>query len=251
MTQSNHDAVAAGSEGEDLDDPNFIDDDELEEGAYADGEDLPAGSSDAIDVMPDEFESVSTQVEGYWDPKRSGPMTWIPRGIRLSDSNQDEKKSSALCMGTLAAPCMLVTTEKDKAKRRLVTMPKGTSVGVYLKAGMRDLEGKGGATVWMGRNGTKEIPGRDQAMALFKIGRVKGSPKGEKLELIEDQRNTSLIEPVNEKSPPWYLAELFEDGGFEIAEKAMEARQAAIKAERDLKSAKGGQRTTRQTPASA
>lgn len=197
------------------------------EGEGAEGDEALEGAPAQFDA-PDDFETVSQDVDGYWDPVKSGPIIWTPRAVRLLDNSQGGNKSSCLIFGELADECLLqknVQNRDKKAPKVYETFPKGTSVGVWGKAGMRDLLDLGGAIVWMAPNGFREVPGREKPMALFLCKRKKGGPAGEKLGLVSDVRQKSLIEPLSEDSPPWWL-KVLDDGGEAKAQAAMNDRAA-------------------------
>jgi len=192
------------------------DDYEGEEGAEA--EEAPVYES------PEGFETVSQDVEGYWDPKKSGPMIWRPRAVRLLDNTQETNKSSCLIFGELLEPAKLQSNEQKKEDRELREFPAGTSVGVWAKAGMRELIELAGAEVWTAPAGTRKIEGRPQPMQLFHNKRRIDGPKGEKLSLAQDNREKSVIEALSE-TPPWWL-KVLEDGGVAKAEALMQERKA-------------------------
>lgn len=180
---------------------------------------------------PEGYETVSTDVAAYWEPK-NGPLYWIPQRIRLMDNTQDAGKSSALIIGLLDhEPQTLITNAATKRERVPHQFQPGTVVGVWAKAGMRDLLDLAGAKVWMAPAGKREMRGGGRnPMQLFEITRDVNGPKGERLELIEDSRKASLSEPVDreleDQQPPWYL-KVLPDGGMAQAREAW-----ALKAER-------------------
>ncbi len=195
-------------------------------------------------TTPAGFDRVSFTVEGYYDPKETGQMIWTPRRVRLIDNSQESTKSSALILGELVEPATLGTTEQDKDERSFQVMPKGTSVGVWAKAGMKELLLLGGAIVWMAPGGKRKLQNRDQPMQLFQCAASRSGPKGEKLELLEDARKDSLIEPIAGDSQPWWL-ELLDDGGLAKAEIAMAAKQESRKAAREARNSGSGKRASK------
>lgn len=186
-------------------------------------EEQEAGADGSYEA-PEGFETVSQDVAGYWDPKLSGPMTWRPRAVRLVDNTQEANKSSCLIFGELLAPAKLQKNAQKKDDRTFEVFPAGTSVGVWGKAGMRDLLELGGATVWTAPNGFRQLEGRDKPMALFHNKRKTDGPKGEKLTLVSDARDKSLLEPLSD-SAPWWL-QVLPDGGVAKAEATMGERVA-------------------------
>lgn len=200
---------------------------EDEEGAELEGEEGAEGAEGAHAQYeaPDDFETVSQDVEGYWDPVKSGPIIFIPRAVRLLDNSQDPVKSSCLIFGELQEDCKLISNVMKKEDRKIKIFPRGTSVGIWGKAGMRDLLDLGGATVWMAPNGFRDLPNRDKPMALFLCKRKRGSAPGEKLGLVSDVRDKSVIEPISSESPSWWL-QVLPDGGEAKAEAALADRAA-------------------------
>lgn len=187
-------------------------------------ESLEAGAVPQYEA-PDDFETVSQDVDGYWDPVKSGPIVFTPRAVRLLDNSQDPTKSSCLIFGELEEDCKLISNAMKKEERELKVYPKGTSVGIWGKAGMRDLLDLGGAIVWMAPNGSRSLPNREKPMALFSCKRKKGGPAGQKLGLVSDVREKSVIEPLSSESPSWWL-QVLPDGGEAKAEAAMAERAA-------------------------
>jgi hypothetical protein len=217
-------AAGAGVDGEEEEFAGFIEEEELDEAAL-EGVKFAA---------PEGFERVSVDVQAYWEPAISGPIVWVPQSVRLLDNSQSPEKSSALIIGELLEPAKLKANAQDKKDRVIKEFDKGTAVGVWAKAGMRELLTLGGAEVWMAPDGFRQLPGREKPMALFACHRKKGGAKGIILSLIEDARKTSVMEAVATEYPPWWL-QVIEDGGVARAEEALAARTAASQARKGAK----------------
>lgn len=164
-------------------------------------------------AAPEGFESVGSNVLGYWDPEDSGPVEFTPIGVRLIDNGKDKHKSSALIIAELRAPVSLIKNETKKEDQVLAPFPEGTVFGIWAKAGMRDLANMQGAHVWMAPDGFKKLKDDDKnPMALFKINKKKGSV-GTRLVLSEDGRKESITEAAKTDNPPWHLIVLGDDFG--------------------------------------
>ena len=234
MTQS-HDISNAGTDDETIEGVE-ADEEETEEltaaGYEGDDDDYdgPPAEADAKFVPPKGAVRVSQDVKGYWDPKDSGPVYFIPRSMRLMDNGQDEKKSSALILCELLKPIKLIENTQNKEDRKLKLFPKGTPFGIWAKAGMRELGSLGGCHVVMAPDGSRKLPGREKPMALFACYRLEDSPKTSgTIPLIEDARKTSVIELALNENVSWWLSELGPEA-YEAATQALEEMTAANKA---------------------
>ena len=101
-------------------------------------------------------------IEGYWDaasPDRnhksgegpgarygSPPMQWTPLHATVIDSGLEVGKSSTLIHGRLNKPAVLRSAVKAEGE---LEFPAGTVVGVWAKAGLKDLKKLAGVDVWM------------------------------------------------------------------------------------------------------
>lgn len=197
-------------------------------------EDEEGFDGEAQYAVPEGYETVSSDVAAYWEPKH-GPLFFIPQSVRLMDNTEDPSQSSCLILGTLNVKAHTLTknaaTKRDRVQEQF---EPGTIIGVWAKAGMRDLINLGRAHVWMAPNGKREMPGGGRnAMQLFMITRHPAGPKGETLELIEDSRKSSLSEPIDrdlkKQRAPWYLAVL-PDGGMEAAREAWAEKSRLVQA---------------------
>lgn len=169
---------------------------------------------------PADFESVSTDVEAYWTA--TTPIEFEPRGVRLLDNGKEAAKSSCLVIAELKKPTMLRVNAAKKEEQVLKEFPAGATIGIWAKAGMRDLQNLGGAHVWMAPNGKRSMKDKDKnAMALFTIKRLKSSEKGSRLTLIEDARKKSRKEPALAENPPWWLIVLGDDLGKGAAQRIL------------------------------
>lgn len=182
-------------------------------------------------TAPEGYETIGSSVAGYWDPDQaegSGPIEFRMSGCRLIDNGKEKVKSSCLILAELVKPCPLIVNSPKKEEQVLQEFPAGTIVGIWAKAGMRDLQHLQGANVWMAPNGFQTMKDADKnAMALFKISRDPRFAKGTTLQLIEDARKESLTEAAKTKNPPWHLICLGEDYGREKAKKLLLAELGA------------------------
>lgn len=205
----------------------------FEQGDDTEAEGPPAKAAAAAKTyaVPEGYETVGSNVAGYWDPDQnegSGPIEFRITGVRLIDNGKEKQKSSCLILGELLKPCRLIKNSPKKEEQVLTDFEAGTCVGIWAKAGMRDLQHQQGANLWMAPDGFRKMKDDDKNdMALFKVARTKGSPKGETIGLIEDARKESLTEAAKTKTPPWYLICLGEDYGREKAKKLLLAELGA------------------------
>lgn len=180
--------------------------------------------------MPAGFEVVSDDVEAYWEPNM-GPLLFIPKTVRLMDNTQDKKKSSALILGELKQDATLMANAPKKEDRTPQEFKAGAAIGIWAKAGMRELSRLGGAVVWIAPDGKRPMGGGKNDMQLFKIAKSAASTVTGGLSLTEDARKTSVTEPADAKlegnSSPWWLSVL-DDGGMARATQAMQDRARAI-----------------------
>lgn len=205
----------------------------FEQGDDTEAEGPPAKAAAPLKTyqVPDGYEAVGSNVAGYWDPDQnegSGPIEFRITGVRLIDNGKEKAKSSCLILAELLKPCPLIVNSPKKDEQVLKEFEAGTTVGIWAKAGMRDLQHQQGANLWMAPDGFRKMKDDDKNdMALFKVARTKGSPKGETLTLIEDARKESLTEAAKTKNPPWYLIALGPDYGRDQAKKLLLAELGA------------------------
>lgn len=148
-----------------------------------------AGSSDRRApkyAVPQGLQKQTDNVEGFWNPDK-GPIDFIPREVRLSDSQIDPKKPSCLIIGELLEPCELTLAENEP-----VDGAKGDKVGVWYKPGMSAIKVLGGERVFMFEDGTQDT-GKPSPMKLYEVFSAK---KGKTLQVVADNRKESRNAPT-------------------------------------------------------
>lgn len=166
-------------------------------------------------------------IEAYWDsasPDRNhkdgmgpgtkyghAPIEFIPLYVTLIDSDmQNDRdtgtvKTSTLLHGKLLKPAVLRNADKKHPKDE--EFPAGTIVGIWTKAGLRDIKKMAGAHVWLSSGKFirgemqffKQIGERGQPMVLFTVKPNPKGPEGKPIEVKNDFRKESLPEYQREK----------------------------------------------------
>lgn len=197
-------------------------------------------------VEDDEYELLSDDVDGYWDHKTGDAFVrFRPRGARLMDGHskdndiEEMSKSSCLIIGELTSPTVLTSSGEDRKPKEF---PAGSVVGIWGKHGMRDLKAVAGCRVQLSYAGEQKMKDDGETdkkgeakkpMVKFKVHVHRQDTRGEQLELIEDTRNLSVIEPhkcaqrSNGKyTGPWWLELLPSGDKGMAAAKALAVEQA-------------------------
>jgi hypothetical protein len=128
----------------------------------------------------------SGDIVGFWTGE--GAVHFIPRFVRMFDSNLDPAKTSTLLVGELVDPCPEVTPPESEEK---VLAGKGDKIGIWTKPGMRALSDLGGVPVYMYLDGEKDI-GKPSPMKMYKI---MSRSRGQKLPVEADFRVKSKPAP--------------------------------------------------------
>lgn len=138
--------------------------------------------------VPEGFTKKSTDIVAYWDDKESG-IQGICRYYKVFDSNMEKEKPSVLFIFQLTEPCSAYTTDKDKPKEHFpYQSKKGDLIGVWGKAGMKDLLGFGGVEVYMYQQGEKKTK-KPNPMKLYHVH--SNVDAGKPIVCIEDTREQS------------------------------------------------------------
>jgi hypothetical protein len=132
--------------------------------------------------VPAGYSEQSSDIVGFWDGQ--GAIHFIPRFVRMFDSNIDRAKSSTLLIGTLVDPCKVIKSGEDKEE---ILAGKGQQVGIWTKPGMSALKNLGGTSVYMYEEGEKDT-GKPNPMKLYK---VMSKSQGQKLPVEGDFRKFS------------------------------------------------------------
>jgi hypothetical protein len=138
--------------------------------------------------IPAGYKEQSTDIVGFWNFKTCAPLHFIPKYVRLSDSNIDPNKSSTLVIGELIENCAL--EDKDGNE---VLGGKGQLVGVWAKPGMKAISNLAGVAVYMYQDGEVDI-GKPNPMILFK---VMAKTRGAALVIEADYRKSSRNAKMN------------------------------------------------------
>jgi hypothetical protein len=104
-----------------------------------------------------------SNLAGFWDAKDGNPITFIPRSAKVFDSKLDELKPSVLIVGELKERCRLIDSDGKEIGGEV-----GSTIGVWGKAGMRDIIDCKGVVTFMQYEGEKDI-GRAKPMKMFGV----------------------------------------------------------------------------------
>jgi hypothetical protein len=144
--------------------------------------------------IPAGYTEQSSDIVGFWDGQ--GAIHFIPRFVRMFDSNIDRAKTSTLLIATLVDPCKVVKPGGDEEE---VLANKGMQIGIWTKPGMAALKNLGGQSVYMYEDGEKDT-GKPNPMKLYK---VMSKGQGQKLPVEGDFRKFSKTEkPAAAPSTP-------------------------------------------------
>ena len=96
----------------------------FEQGDDSEAEGPPAKAAAPLKTyaVPDGYETVGSNVAGYWDPDQnegSGPIEFRITGVRLIDNGKEKAKSSCLILGELLKPCRLIKNSPKKEEQVL------------------------------------------------------------------------------------------------------------------------------------
>jgi hypothetical protein len=146
---------------------------------------------------PAGYTEQSSDIVGFWDG--SGAIHFIPRFVRMFDSNIDAKKSSTMLIAELVDPCQVDKPGDEKVKEKVLA-GKGQQIGIWTKPGMSALKNLGGVPVYMYEEGEKDT-GKPNPMKLYK---VMSKGRGQRLPIEGDFRKFSKTEkvPVQQMQSP-------------------------------------------------
>lgn len=143
----------------------------------------------SVPQIPKGYSKRSTDIVGFWLPEE-GPIHCIPRGVKLFDNKQDKKKPSCLIIVELVDSCVCSNSEDDDTT---ITVPAGSVVGVWAKAGMRAIKDCGNMKVFMFLTGEKDV-GKKEPMKTFEV--TASSTIASPIPILEDTRQASAREPT-------------------------------------------------------
>lgn len=134
---------------------------------------------------PAGYRKQAQDVSGYWDPE-SGPIHFIPRSVKMFDSNLEANKPSILIVGELVDKAGINTKDED-GQMLSGQAEAGEVIGVWYKPGMRALVNLCDAKVWMYQSGERKT-GKPNPMKLFSVA---SSGPNKKFGAIIDEREQS------------------------------------------------------------
>jgi len=137
-------------------------------------------------AAPEGYTKQTDDVAGFWLPT-TGPLHFIPKEVRLSDSKIDEAKPSCLVIGELVD-----ATELTVGDGEMVAGKPGDPIGVWYKPGMSALKELAGVKVFMFEDGELDT-GKPSKMKLYEVTAAK---KGGKLQVVADNRKKSRKAPT-------------------------------------------------------
>lgn len=122
-------------------------------------------------VAPAGYEEQSMDVVGFWNPEGEDPLHFIPMYARLFDSQVEPQKISALIVGAVVDPILVVTSREEHVRAE-----KGELIGVWAKPGMSAIRELGGEPVFMYQDGELDV-GKPNPMKTFKVmSKKRGTP---------------------------------------------------------------------------
>lgn len=144
-------------------------------------------------TRPDGFESLSDDIEGFWDPEQ-GPIFVKPLFAKLSDSKIDAEKTSTLIFCELSKASPLL----DRDKEPIMGSP-GDLIGIWAKPGMRAIRNCCGVVTYLALTGEVDT-GKINAMKTFEVA-TKNKEKGTRILIEEDNRRDSTQRSFLEDAP--------------------------------------------------
>lgn len=136
-----------------------------------------------VNSRPDDFESISDDIDGFWDPDASS-ITVKPLYAKLSDSKQDTGKTSTLIFCELVTACSLTGRDGEPVKGEV-----GDLVGIWAKPGMRAIRNCCGVITYLVLTGEVDT-GKQNMMKTFEVA-TKLKQKGTRIPIEEDNRRDS------------------------------------------------------------
>lgn len=135
---------------------------------------------------PAGYRKQAQDVAGYWDPE-GGPIHFVPRSVKMFDSNLESNKPSILIVGELIDAAPVNVKDDDSGEMAQTTAQAGEAIGVWYKPGMRALVNLCDAKVWMYQSGERKT-GKPNPMKLFSVS----SPgPNKKFGIVIDEREQS------------------------------------------------------------
>lgn len=166
------------------------------------GNESPVYDWDALHRMADAmlaetggeaYTIVTSDVVGFWDPEIC-PIHCIPKRANVGDGQLDSSKPSLLIFATLLASIPLYKVDSKTSERTTVQGKVGDLVGIWAKAGMRDVRNLADVPVLMYATGTVDV-GKPNEMLGFEI-RCPRASEGKPIQIVEDRREKSKDNPT-------------------------------------------------------
>jgi hypothetical protein len=133
---------------------------------------------------PDGYQKQATDIVGFWDPKYSESVHFVPLEVKLFDSKIEPNKPSTIVVGRLVdAITLLAPGGEDDA----VEGKTGDIIGVWYKPGMSALKNLAGVKVFMYMTGEVDT-GKPNPMKTYD---VLSKQKGAELHVTQDSRKKS------------------------------------------------------------
>ncbi len=140
---------------------------------------------------PSGYKKQSADVVGYWDPEQ-GALHCIPRGAKLFDGHIDKTKPSMLIYAEVVDGVEVYGKDDDDNMTTRWAEP-GELVGVWGKAGLRDIRNLAGQKTWLELNGKTKDTGKGNPMKLYDVLSAK---QGTLIPITEDMRVKSAHVPT-------------------------------------------------------
>jgi hypothetical protein len=133
--------------------------------------------------LPDGYVQVNLDIVGFWN--EDVDIHCVPLHIKLFDNKQDRGKPSILITARLVDPIDVRTTEGE-----IIPAKEGQLVGIWGRAGMRDLKAHSGCRVKIIPDGEIKLKGKEHPMRAYKIFKHP-EDKPEMLKVTLDKRDRS------------------------------------------------------------
>jgi len=140
-------------------------------------------------AIPQGFEQRTSDIVGTWDAE-AGPIYFIPTHASVGDSKTfDKTKPSLLIFGKLTRETALKTKGDEDAETGQLLGQPGDQIGVWAKAGMREIASLCGVEVFMVRDpaSDKDV-GKGNDMKAYVVA---SKSTGTMIPIASDRRDRS------------------------------------------------------------
>lgn len=135
------------------------------------------------------LETQTEKVAGFWlGTVAGGPCIGIPiDAVTFDNKLTPDGKPSVMLRVELTSPCVILTSEDEAAE--FIIAPKGATVGVWYKPGMKDVSRCAGRVTCIEATGETKDVGKVEPMKLFRVDAAPGAKR--QLYITGDYRKES------------------------------------------------------------